>query len=104
MKFTGDGYLSFALSVSGTYSLRFFARKTEEQSVLAVGSHSLVHKDEDDALTTCVWAALFNKIRRHFKRFFIKKRTETSIADVGMAQCMDALADNVHKQEVPFTQ
>ena len=66
-------HLSFALSISGTYCLRFFARKTEEQSVLAVGSHLLVHKYKADASTTCAWTAPHNKIGRHILKIFIKK-------------------------------
>ena len=35
----------------------------------------------------------------------IKKRfLKRNLADVGMSQCMNALADKVHKQEVPCTQ
>ena len=32
-------------------------------------------------------------------KIFLKR----NLSDVGMAQCMDALADKVHKQEVPHT-
>ena len=32
----------------------------------------------------------------------IKRFLKRNLADVGMVQCMNALADKVHKQEVPY--
>ena len=34
----------------------------------------------------------------------LHKDSKGNLADIGMAQCMNALADKVHKQEVPCTQ
>ena len=34
----------------------------------------------------------------------IKRFLKRNLAHVGMVQCMNALADKVHKQEVPCTQ
>ena len=91
---------SYTLSITGTYRLRFLVGKTEGA---AVGRHSsTMHTCADDASTTSVWAAPRNKIVKRF----LSKRTETSLhkrflkrnlAHIGMAQCMNALAE---KQEV----
>ena len=35
---------------------------------------------------------------------YYKKISKRNLAHVGMVQCMNALADKVHKQEVPCTQ
>ena len=64
------------------------------------------HTCTDDTSTAIMWAALCNKLLKDF----YQKRTETSLhkkrnlAHVGMAQCMNALVDKVHKQEFPCTQ
>ena len=89
-------HLSFAFRISETSCLSFLAGR---QSLLAVGRHSLEYMCEYDTSTASVWAAPYNKS-------ILSKRTETSLherflkinlADVGMSQCMNALADKVHK-------
>ena len=95
-------HLSFALSITETYCLRFFVGNTERTE--CTGS---VHTCEDDTLTASAWAAHVT----NFKKNVYQNRTETSLhkkilADVGMAQCINALANKVHKQEMnmPCTQ
>ena len=101
-------HLRFALSINGTYHLCFLWEKLRGQSVLAVGRYLSVHMCKDDASTACTWEACHNKLKEIYQ-----KRTETSLhkksskrnlADVGMAQYINALANKIHKQEVPCTQ
>ena len=75
------------------------------QSVLAVGSQ-LVHMCEDNASTASVWAACVTKLLRFLSKnnVSMNRSLKENLADVGMAQCMNALADKAHKQEVPCTQ
>ena len=75
------------------------------QSVLAVGSQ-LVHMCENNASTASVWAACATKLLWFLskKNVSIKRSLKVNLADVGMAQCMNALADKAHKGEVPCTQ
>ena len=60
----------------------------------------------DDSSTAIMWVAPHNKllkisIKKEQKHVSIK---QFLLLDVGLAQCMYALADKVHKQEVPCTQ
>ena len=63
----------------------------------------------DDTSTAITWAVPRNKLLKDFikkeqKQVFIKRFQKGNLADVGIAQCMNALADKVQKQEVPCTQ
>ena len=84
----------------------FLRGRLRGQSVLVVGSHSSVHMCEDDASTTCAWTILRFKdsYQKRTETSLCKKISKRNLADVGMAQCMNTLADKVHKQEVPCTQ
>ena len=97
-------FFSFALSVTGTYRLRFLAGKTEGAEFLLVGRHSSMHITcADDSSTAITWAAPRNKMSETSLHKKISKK-KSSPCIVGMVQCMNALADEVHKQEVPCTQ
>ena len=109
LKFSGNGSFELSYERNWYLLLKLFVGTTQGQSVLAARSHSSVHMCEDDASTASMWAALCNKLLLDF----YQKRTETSLhkkflkrnlAIVGMAQCMNALADKVYQQEVPCTQ
>ena len=63
----------------------------------------------DDSSSAIMWVAPHNKllkisIKKEQKHVSIKKFLKRDLLDVGLAQCMNALADKVHKQEVPCTQ
>ena len=70
-------HLSFPLSITGTYHLYFFLPgRLRGQSVLAVGSHSLVDKDENDALTASAWMV---HVTNCYKIFSKKEQKQVSI-------------------------
>ena len=106
----GMVHLSFALGITGTHCWCFFLQqRLRVQSTLAVGNHSSMHMCMDDSSTAIMWVAPHNKllkisIKKEQKHVSIKKFLKRDLLDVGLAQCMNALADKVHKQEVPCTQ
>ena len=61
-------HLSFTLSVTEIYHLRFCTEKTEGESVLAVGTHSLVHTYEDDASTTSVLDGTMHWLTKYIRK------------------------------------
>ena len=104
MKFSGDVFFRFALSVTGTYRLRFLEGKTEGAERTGCWTPLVnAHVRCDDSSTAITWAAPRNNIFYN-KQVSIKRFLKRNLAHVWMVQCMNALADTVHKQEVPCTQ
>ena len=78
----------------------FLQERLRGQShVLAVGRHSSVHTCKDDVLTACAWAAPSIKLKelhqKEQKQVSIKRFLKRNLADVGIAQCMNALANKI---------
>ena len=67
-------FVGFAVSVTGTYYLRYFVGKTEGAEHIAVVHHSSVHTCEDDTSTSSVWVALRNKLKEIHQK---KSRNES---------------------------
>ena len=101
------GHLSFALSLTGTYRLRFLAGKDEGGRVYWLLDAICQCTCTDDASTAITWAALRNKLLK----YFYQKRTETSlhkkISKKISSPCRDGSMHECtgwQKLEVPCTQ
>ena len=100
--------LSFALNVTGAYRLRCLAGKTEGAERTGRWTPFInAHMCADDASTATTWmgGTALQKIveRLEQKQVSIKRFLERNLPHVEMSQCMNALVDKVHKQEVPCT-
>ena len=109
MKLSRDGFFQLCFERNWDLPPALFLRgRLRGQSVLAVGRHSSMHTCADDSSTAITWAAPRNKmfllIKKEQKQVSIKRFLKRNLAHVGMVQCMNALADKVHKQEMPCTQ
>ena len=110
MKFSGDGTFELCFEHNCDLPLCLLALKTEEAQCTGcwmpfINAH--VHKDDTSTAIRrqhCVTKLLKDYYQKENKQVSIKRFQKRNLADVGISQCMNALADKVHKQEVPCTQ
>ena len=109
MKISGDGPLEVCFERNWDLLLALSCWEDRERRAYWLLDGICQHTCADDASTAIMWVTQCNKLLRDF----YQKRTETShhkrflernLVHVGMAQCMNALADKVQKQGVPCTQ